>query len=229
VIRPARFTVCRLTLCGRQRGPSAPRAVLGGDALQVESLSDDVRERAVAAVEQLGAPLPVATRAAPRSPRPPRAHLPRPRHAGGRVTVGDVAAKAGLQLSEASSALNALATDTGAAIKVSDAGDLLYVYRPGVRAMLAAKSWRLRLAPALAKARGQALRAGWALRCCDARADARRRAGRRRARRARTSCASRSAARSSSQSSWCGALWQRAWHFHSVRPSRPVSPRTPLR
>ncbi len=76
------------------------------------------------------------------------------------MTVGDVAAKAGLLLSEASSALNALATDTGAAIKVSDAGELLYVYPPGVRATLAAKSWRLRLAPALAKARaGSAARA----------------------------------------------------------------------
>ena len=80
-----------------------------------------------------------------------------------------MAAKAGLQLSEASSALNALATDTGAAIKVSDAGDLLYVYRPGVRAMLAAKSWRLRLAPGLAKARCSGAARAWALRRCDAR------------------------------------------------------------
>lgn len=79
-----------------------------------------------------------------------------PRAAGGRVTVGDVAARSGLQLSEASAALNALAADTGAALKVSEAGDLLYVYRPGARAALAAKSWRLRLAPAFAKARKRA-------------------------------------------------------------------------
>jgi len=72
------------------------------------------------------------------------------------VTVGDVAARAGLQLSEASAALNALAADTGAALKVSDAGDLLYLYRPGVRATLAAKSWRLRAAPLLATARPEA-------------------------------------------------------------------------
>jgi hypothetical protein len=39
---------------------------------------------------------------------------------------------------------------------VSEAGDLLYVYRPGVRAALAAKSWRLRLAPALVKVRSLA-------------------------------------------------------------------------
>jgi uncharacterized membrane protein YgcG len=68
------------------------------------------------------------------------------------VTAGDVAARAGLQLSDASSALNALAADTGATLQVSDAGDLLYVYRPGVRAALASKSWRLRPAPALAQA-----------------------------------------------------------------------------
>ncbi len=34
---------------------------------------------------------------------------------------------------------------------MSEAGDLLYVYPPGVRAQLAAKSWRVRLAPALRK------------------------------------------------------------------------------
>jgi hypothetical protein len=68
------------------------------------------------------------------------------------VTAGDVAARAGLQLSDASAALNALAADTGATLQVSDAGDLLYVYRPGVRAALASKSWRLRAAPALAQA-----------------------------------------------------------------------------
>lgn len=63
----------RLTLRFRQRGAPAPRAALGGDALQVESLSDDVRERAVAAVEQLGAPSPPATRVACRSRRARRA------------------------------------------------------------------------------------------------------------------------------------------------------------
>ncbi len=69
------------------------------------------------------------------------------------MTVGDVAAKAGLAVSQASSALNALAADTGATLRVSDSGDLLYVFQPGVRAALAAKSWRLRLAQALDKAR----------------------------------------------------------------------------
>lgn len=37
------------------------------------------------------------------------------------------------------------------ACQVSEAGDLLYVYRPGVRGVLAAKSWRLRAAPVLAQ------------------------------------------------------------------------------
>ncbi len=70
------------------------------------------------------------------------------------MTAGDVAARAGLPLAQTSAALNALAADTGATLKVSEQGDLLYVYRPGVRAALSAKSWRLRLAPAFAKARG---------------------------------------------------------------------------
>ena len=75
--------------------------------------------------------------------------------AGGRVTSGDVAARAGLPLAQTSTALNALAADTGATLQVSSAGDLLYVFAAGVRAQLAAKSWRLRLAPGLAKARGR--------------------------------------------------------------------------
>jgi len=77
---------------------------------------------------------------------------------GGRVTVGDVAARAGLKLAEAEAALTALAADTGATLKVSASGDLLYVYPPAVRANLAARSWRLRAAPLLTSlARGAAL------------------------------------------------------------------------
>ena len=78
--------------------------------------------------------------------------------AGGRVTVGDVAAKSGLTVAQAEGAVRALAADMGATLKVSPDGDLLYVFPSAVRAQLAAKSWRLRLAPALAKA-GEA--AGW--------------------------------------------------------------------
>jgi hypothetical protein len=64
-----------------------------------------------------------------------------------------VAARAGLPLAQTAAALNALAADTGATLQVSSAGDLLYVFPDAPRAQLAAKSWRLRLAPALAKAR----------------------------------------------------------------------------
>lgn len=38
---------------------------------------------------------------------------------GGRVTVGDVAARAGVKLSEAEEALNALAADAGGTLEVS--------------------------------------------------------------------------------------------------------------
>lgn len=64
-----------------------------------------------------------------------------------------MAAQAGLPVSQAAAALNALAVDTGATLQVSEAGDLLYLFQQGVRAALAAKSWRLRLAPALQQAR----------------------------------------------------------------------------
>ena len=69
-----------------------------------------------------------------------------------------MAAKSGLTVAQAEGAVRALAADTGATLKVSPEGDLLYVFPSAVRAQLAAKSWRLRLAPAVAKA-GEA--AGW--------------------------------------------------------------------
>ncbi|XP_018634378.1 uncharacterized protein At5g03900, chloroplastic-like [Nicotiana tomentosiformis] len=59
---------------------------------------------------------------------------------GGRVRVGDVAGKAGLQLSEAHIALQALATDSNGFLKVSDEGDVLYVFPENCRSNLAAKS-----------------------------------------------------------------------------------------
>ena len=56
---------------------------------------------------------------------------------GGSVTVGDVAAAAGVKVSEAERAMTAIAADTGAALEVSSAGDLLYVFKPGFRNALA--------------------------------------------------------------------------------------------
>ena len=67
--------------------------------------------------------------------------------------MGDVAARAGLPLSQASAALNALASDTAGTLRVSPEGDLLYLLPSGLRAQLAAKSWRLAAAPALARVR----------------------------------------------------------------------------
>jgi hypothetical protein len=56
-----------------------PRATLGGDALEVEALPADVRERVVAAVESLGAHTPAAS--PPYAPRADAARR-RARHLG---------------------------------------------------------------------------------------------------------------------------------------------------
>ncbi|XP_016499236.1 uncharacterized protein At5g03900, chloroplastic-like isoform X1 [Nicotiana tabacum] len=72
---------------------------------------------------------------------------------GRRVTVGDVASKAGLQLSEAQIALQALATDTNGFLEVSDEGDVLYVFPENSRTNLAAKSLRMKVEPLLEKAK----------------------------------------------------------------------------
>jgi len=82
--------------------------------------------------------------------------------AGGRVTVGDVAASAGLPLTKAEAALAALAADVaGSALQVSSSGEVVYSLPSGFRASLRAKSAVLRLAPAFdafAAASGAAVR-----------------------------------------------------------------------
>ncbi|XP_060212404.1 uncharacterized protein At5g03900, chloroplastic-like isoform X2 [Lycium barbarum] len=72
---------------------------------------------------------------------------------GRRVTVGDVASKAGIQLSEAQKVLQVLATDTNGFLEVSDEGDVLYVFPENYRSNLAAKSFRIKLEPLLEKAK----------------------------------------------------------------------------
>jgi hypothetical protein len=52
---PARASVRRSRHRRQRGGPPAPRALLGGDALQVDALPADVLEGALAAVEQLRA------------------------------------------------------------------------------------------------------------------------------------------------------------------------------
>lgn len=75
---------------------------------------------------------------------------------GGRVTVGDVASKAGLKLNETERALQALATDTGGFLEVSDEGDVLYVFPRDYRSKLVAKSFRIRIEPLLEKSKAAA-------------------------------------------------------------------------
>lgn len=80
---------------------------------------------------------------------------------GGRVTVGEVASKAGLKVTEVEEGLVALAADTLATLEVSEAGDVLYTFPDDVTGTLRDKSFRLRIEPVLQ----QALEVGsWGLR-----------------------------------------------------------------
>ncbi|KAG0494168.1 hypothetical protein HPP92_005162 [Vanilla planifolia] len=72
----------------------------------------------------------------------------------GRVTLGDVASRAGLKLNEAERALQALAADTNGFLEVSDEGDVLYVFSKDYRSKLAAKSFRMKVEPFLEKLKG---------------------------------------------------------------------------
>lgn len=68
-----------------------------------------------------------------------------------RVTVGDVAAQAGLDLNLAQQGINALATDTAAHLQVSDTGEIAYEFPKSFRAILRNKYWRIRFQQALDK------------------------------------------------------------------------------
>lgn len=72
---------------------------------------------------------------------------------GGRVTIGDVASKAGLKLNEAQKALQALAADTNGFLEVSDEGDILYVFPKDYRSKLSAKSFKIKIEPLFEKAK----------------------------------------------------------------------------
>ncbi|KAD3336383.1 hypothetical protein R6Q59_028394 [Mikania micrantha] len=75
---------------------------------------------------------------------------------GRRVTVGDVASKAGIKLTEAQRALQAIAADTNGFLEVSDEGDVLYVFPNDFRSKLGAKSLRIKTEPYLEKAKSGA-------------------------------------------------------------------------
>ncbi|XP_015898793.3 uncharacterized protein At5g03900, chloroplastic [Ziziphus jujuba] len=99
-----------------------------GGVVESDKLSTDVRKRTMEAVDSFG----------------------------GRVTIGDVAGRAGLKLNEAQKALQALAADTDGFLEVSDEGDVLYVFPKDYRAKLAAKSFRIKLEPIFDKAKATA-------------------------------------------------------------------------
>ncbi|MBD0334656.1 MAG: hypothetical protein ICV62_04135 [Cyanobacteria bacterium Co-bin13] len=64
---------------------------------------------------------------------------------GYRVTVGDVAAEAGLPLNVAQQGVLALASDVQAHLQVSEVGEIAYQFPRNARTILLSKSWRLRL------------------------------------------------------------------------------------
>jgi flagellar basal body-associated protein FliL len=61
-----------------------------------------------------------------------------------RVTVGDVAAQAGLQLNLAQQGLLALASDAGGHLQVAESGDIIYSFPKNFRSILRNKYWQLR-------------------------------------------------------------------------------------
>ncbi|TVQ12724.1 MAG: hypothetical protein EA368_03525 [Leptolyngbya sp. DLM2.Bin27] len=63
---------------------------------------------------------------------------------GYRVTVGDVAAEAGLPVLEAQQGILALATEAQAHLQVAESGEIAYVFPKNLQAVLWSKSWRLR-------------------------------------------------------------------------------------
>jgi len=61
-----------------------------------------------------------------------------------RVTVGDVAAQAGLELNLAQQGLLALASDAGGHMQVAESGDVVYQFPKNFRSILRNKYWQLR-------------------------------------------------------------------------------------
>lgn len=64
---------------------------------------------------------------------------------GYRVTVGDVASQAGMNVQLAEQGLLALASETGGHMQVSETGEIAYLFPPNFRAVLQGKYLRLRL------------------------------------------------------------------------------------
>lgn len=62
-----------------------------------------------------------------------------------RVTVGDVATQAGLNVATVEQGLLAIATDAGGHMQVADTGDLVYLFPKNLRGVLRSRSFKLRL------------------------------------------------------------------------------------
>jgi hypothetical protein len=63
---------------------------------------------------------------------------------GYRVTLGDVATQAGLNVAEANQGLLAFAAETGAHLQVAETGDIIYLFPKNFRVILRKKYWQLR-------------------------------------------------------------------------------------
>lgn len=61
------------------------------------------------------------------------------------VTVGDVAAQAGLEINFAQQGLLALASEAGGHLQVADSGEMVFLFPKNYRTILRNKYWRLRL------------------------------------------------------------------------------------
>ncbi len=64
---------------------------------------------------------------------------------GYRVTVGDVAAKSGLNINLAQQGLLALASDVSGHLQVAESGDVIYLFPENFRTILRNKYWKLQL------------------------------------------------------------------------------------
>ncbi|KAK9674586.1 hypothetical protein RND81_12G242600 [Saponaria officinalis] len=112
----------------RASNTDVPWQMKPGGVVESDYLPSDVRKRAMDAIDSLG----------------------------GRVTIGDVAAKAGLKLTQAQKALQALAADSNGFLEVSDEGDVLYVFPKDYRSQLVGKSLRMKFEPWADKAKSAA-------------------------------------------------------------------------
>ncbi|KAF3441655.1 hypothetical protein FNV43_RR15570 [Rhamnella rubrinervis] len=124
----SRFREPRILVPVVRAGVDVTTGIRPGGVVETDKLPTDVRKRTMEAVEACG----------------------------GRVTIGDVASRAGLKLNESQKALQALAADTNGFLEVSDEGDVLYVFPKDYRAKLAAKSLRIKFEPLFDKAKATA-------------------------------------------------------------------------